>query len=161
MARRKHLFFVGRTITRAEVAADPRYQLVASEGDGVGALYVSRTALGDKNRSSRLAEYYRRTKPDMVAMVRKSAIAMEPGSVVIAPFPIAAGYLVLRADGVMSAELEAVTSSEVLATAERWPDRLLYVVGGLLPGRSGHQVDEFSLRGKKIPLMLIEPERAR
>ena len=151
-------FYLGTTIERTTVAADPAYRLVASQGEDATTLYLSIDALASHDRQARLADYYRRTAHEMVELTAPSASSMEPGSVVLAPFPFAAGYLVHRADGKLRAEVDPVPTRDLQAAAARWPHHVLYSFGVPVPGAAAARAaGELSYRGGKVTIIRNEP----
>jgi hypothetical protein len=150
-------FFVGKPVQRAEVAADPAFELVASDGDDATTLYVSRAALSEKGRLEKLAAYYEQTAPDMVRATEASAAALEPGSVVLVPFPLAAGYLVHRARGRCRSAIDPVTTKDVETAARRAANRVIYTFPAPLPGMTAAPGPELEYRGKRFRLIRNAP----
>jgi hypothetical protein len=154
-------FYLGPTISRETVAANPQLRLVASERDGATTLYVSRSALAAKNRGGRLAEYYRITAPSMVSVTEESLGAMEAGSLLLAPFPFAAGYLVHEADGRLRAELHPIATKDQGPSSAAWPDRVIYTLGQAIAGRPGRIAATLQGSGSAVPLYRNAPASAR
>ena len=151
-------FFVGKPVQRTEVAADPAFVLVASDGDDATTLYVSRAALSEKGRFEKLVTYYEQTVPDMVRATEASAAALEPGSVVLVPYPLAAGYLVHRARGRCRSTIEPVTTKDVETVARRAAgSRVIYTFPAPLPGMTATPGPELEYRGKRLRLIRNAP----
>src|SRR5262249_5138542 len=110
---RREALYIGKEVHREDVARDPRYRLIASDGDDATTLYVARSRLAEKNRGSRLAEYYRRLLPALVEQTAPTIPLMEPDSVVAVPFPFAAAYLVHEAEGRLRARVEPLTTKDL------------------------------------------------
>ena len=158
---RQSPLYMGREIRRETVAADPRFRLAAADGDDATTLYVSREALSGKGREARLVEFYRATRAEFVEATRASAAQVEPDAIVLAPFPLAAGWLVHKADGRLRGAIEPMTSKEIAAAPSRWPGRVLYTPGGPIPGLPSRKVAELVVRDSRIPLYRNEPAEGR
>lgn len=152
--------YIGRAIPRAAVAADPRYRLVAAAGDGAMTLYVSAAALAEKGRDARLAEYYRLTAPSVVKATAPTVAGMTAGSVVLVPFPLAAGYLVHKADAALFAEVQPIVAADLEAAVQRvGRGRVIYTLDTAISGMNQRTVATFSRAGKVMTLIQNEPVR--
>ncbi len=153
-------FFVGPVIHRAAVAANPNVRLVASAAEDVTTLYVSTAALGEKGRAKKLADYYRLVTPGIVNATDESLASMAPCGVLLAPFPFAAGYIVQEADGRLRPELRAITTKDRDSTAADLPTRVVYTIGGAVPGRTASIIATISWSGSIVPVYRNEPTSA-
>jgi hypothetical protein len=146
--------YIGRRIERSAVATDPRYRLVAGEPGGETALYLSRSALGEHDRARRLADYYRKTSPEIVEATSRSAAAIEPGGLVLAPFPFAAGLLVHEADGRLRGDLQPVLQQDIEGIARSaGQGRVLYTFGAPIEGYEARVVEELVVGNGSVPLI--------
>jgi len=149
--------YVGREIRREVVAANPRVRLIASGLGDVTTLYVSEEALAEMGRGRRLAEYYRLTAPSLVVATQSSLRQFEHGSILLAPFPLAAGYLVHETDGTLGAELHPITTKDQDTYGTAWPDRIVFTIGRAMPGRHASVVGSVTADGSERLLYRNEP----
>jgi hypothetical protein len=152
--------YIRREIRREAVAIDPRLRLVASAVNDVTTLYVSNAALAADGRGRRLAEYYRHTATDVVRSTQNSLREFEPGSILLAPFPFAAGYLVHEADGQLSAELHPVAVKDQKIYDDRWPDRIVFTFAHAMPGRRARLIGKVTAKGSALAIYRNEPRSA-
>lgn len=149
--------YLGKEIRRETVAADPRYELVASNGDDVTTLYVLRARLAEKGRRQRLVDYYATLRPTLVRETAPAAQAAKEGSVLLATFPLASAFLVHEAQGRLRAELIPVTTKELQAEGARRSDRPVYTLGVSLDGRRVSVVGDITVLGQAVSIVRNEP----
>jgi len=149
-------FYIGKEVDRETVAADPAFELVASNGDDVTTLYVSRRRLAEKGRRERLVDFYKTLRP---ALVRDTAPAAEAvsGGTLLVTFPIASAFLVHEAEGRLHGELLPVTMKELETEGARRSDRPVYTLGAPLPGRHASAVRTITISGRKLNLFRNDP----
>ncbi len=150
--------YIGREIPRTAVATDPRFRLVAASENGATTLYVSTAALAEKGRWKRLVEYYRLTAPRAVVATAQIAAAMTPDSIVLVPFPLAAGFIVHQEDGLLKAEVTPVVTADLPAVVERLGRRrTIYTLDAQITGMKNQPVTIFKVSGKGVTLVRNEP----
>jgi hypothetical protein len=149
--------YVGREIRREAVAANPQVRLVASGYNDVTTLYVSDDALAEAGRGRRLAEYYRLTAPQAARSTESSLRHLERGSILLAQFPLAAGYLVHEADGRLDAELHPIAAKDQHLYETAWPDRTIFTIGRAMHARRAYVVGIVTVDELEQPLYRNEP----
>jgi len=149
--------YLGREIHRETVAEDQQLRLVAAERSDATTLYVSGAALAEKGRSQRLAAYYRLTASRAVAATAATASSLEAGSVLLATFPMAAGYLVHEADGRLHTTLCPVAAKDQDVLAAAWPGKIIYTLGHPIAGRPSTIAASLSWDGPTISVYRNDP----
>lgn len=150
--------YVGKAIPRSTVAVDPRYRLVAASENGATTLYVSVAALAEKGRQARLAQYYRLTAPRAVAATARTVTTMTPGSVVLVPFPLAAGFVVHQVNGELKADVEPIVPGDLLAVVQRYGrERVVYTLDMRITGMNSEPVQTYRMSGKGVTLVRNAP----
>ena len=149
--------YVRREIRRETVAANQGIRLVASGLNDITTLYVTNEALAQMGRGRRLAEYYRVVAASSVSSTSSSLNHFDRGSVLLAPFPFAAGYLVHEADGMLGAELHPITAGDQDAYNTAWLDRVVFTIGRAVAGRHADIVGKVTADGSEKPIYRNEP----
>jgi hypothetical protein len=149
--------YLGKEIHRETVAADPRYELVATAPDDVMTVYVAKRTLAEKGRRGRLIDYYKTLRPKLVNDTAPIAEAIPEGQVLLATFPFASAFLVHEYEGRLRAELVPLAKADLESESARHADRAVYTIGAPIAGRRASAVREFAVSGRSFSLFLNEP----